>query len=192
MSQRVCVTASRLHIGTSVAILSWSLGPLKGSGPQRGFAVRFGEMPRGEQRQMKELFCPLMLQLKLRGIARSHGAMWTLRSHCTLSPCVTNHIPSPLAVLPRLNKGCSSWKQCCVEKSLPFFIFSSFVPFSFTYSSSIISFYCYYYYYFYHCHFYKGPIDFQFADIISQYWPITEISTMVYMFSDMFRYQNWL
>lgn len=70
--------ASRLITGASLAIPSWSVGAHKGSGPQQGLdsasTVRFGEMPQWEQRQMKELFCPLMPQLKSRAIAKRRRA----------------------------------------------------------------------------------------------------------------------
>lgn len=49
--------------------------PYKGQGSDIACIIRFGEMSQWEQRQMKELLFPLMLQLKLRAMANVHGAV---------------------------------------------------------------------------------------------------------------------
>lgn len=77
-------------------------GPSKGLGPLLG-ENRFGEMPQGEQRQMKKHFCPLMRQIVER-VCQETQTVSPLRSHCT-------HVPK----LPPLSCSVREVREVCGE-----------------------------------------------------------------------------
>lgn len=103
-SQRVCRSESSPHQS------QLSCSQLESGAHQRGQGrCRAGtdlvKCHRGEQRQMKEPFCPLMQQIVGRHCQETQTVR-PPRSHCT-------HVPQiALFLLFKSSKGCSLWEYC--------------------------------------------------------------------------------